>query len=250
MYAIVVASVNAFLQRIGRGNRKTDVCKVAALYATEQELALFKALRHCATNGNLDDIHDYDRPSVRFQQIVGFAWRSARLGKKPLTKARFSNNAIDKDHLPVLEDMISTGAMENIRGALVLSDPLMDQGDRRQIHTTIAGTPTANVIDGATGDTVVCAGGGGITEGAIFVGGKMRQVVARVDGSLTLEPAKRKKTPLATLPATRGKRGLSRVIVWSLGKLAGHDPRIWTRNGSRLTTYGESTRLYRSLYFR
>ncbi len=240
--AVVLAdppfSVNAFLQRIGRGNRKTDVCKVAALCATKQELALFQALQHCATNGNLDDIHDYDRPSVRFQQIAGFAWKSARLDKNPLTKARFSNNHIDKDHLPVLEDMISTGAMEYIRGALVLSDPLMDQGDRRQFHTTIAGTPTANVIDGSTGDTVVSAGGGGITEGAIFVGGKMRQIVSRVDGSLTLEPVKGKKTPLATLPATRGKRGLSRVIVWALGEIAGHDPRIWTRNGNRLTTWG------------
>ena len=59
-----------------------------------------------------------------------------------------------------------------------------------------------------------------------------------MDGSVSLEPAKGKKLPLSTLPATRGRRGLGRRIVWALGEIAGHDSRLWELDGDRLTTWG------------
>ena len=240
--AIVLAdppfSVNAFLQRIGRGNRKTDICRVVALYANQQELALFQALYHCAVSGVLDDIHDYDRASVRFQQILSFAWRGARRDKKPLTMKNLGERTCEHQHMPVVEDMLSTGALENFRGALVPNDSLMDQGDKRQIHTTITGMPTLNLVDSATGDTVISADGPGITEGALFVGGKLKRVTGNVDGSVSLESIKGEKLPISALPATRGKRGFGRRVVWALGEIAGHDPRSWKCEGNRLTNWG------------
>lgn len=240
--AIVLAdppfSISAFLQRIGRGNRTTNICKVIALYSTEQELSLFQALHHCASTGILDDIHEYDRAAVRFQQILSFAWRGVNRDKKPLTMKNLAERTCDKEHGPVVDNMLSTGALEDVRGALILSDDLMDQGEKRQIHTTISGAATLNMVDSSTGETLVSASGQGITEGALFIGGKLKQVVENVDGSVSLEPIKGKKLPLSTLPATRGKRGLGRRIVWALGEIAGHDPSSWELDGDRLITWG------------
>ena len=240
--AIVLAdppfSVNAFLQRIGRGNRKTDVCRVVALYSNEQELALYQALHRCAVTGALDDIHDYDRASVRFQQILSFAWRGVSRDKKPLTLKNLVERTCDDEHVSVVEDMLSTGALENIRGALIPSDKLMDQGEKRQIHTTITGAATLNMVDSATGETLISTSGQGITEGGLFIGGKLKKVTGNVDGSISLESMKGEKLSISTLPATRGKRGLGRRIVWSLGEIAGHNPRSWEIAGDRLTTWG------------
>lgn len=231
-------SVNAFLQRIGRGNRKTGVCRVVALYSNEQELALYKALHHCAVTGALDDIHDYDRAAVRFQQILSFAWRGVSRDKKPLTLKNLAERTCDIEHVSVVEDMLSTGALQNIRGALIPSHDLMDRGEKRQIHTTITGAATLNMVDSATGETLISTSGQGVTEGGLFIGGKLKKVTGNVDGSVSLESTKGKKLPLSTLPATRGKRGLGRRIVWALGEIAGHDPRFWEIAGDRLTTWG------------
>jgi len=230
-------SINAFLQRIGRGNRKTDICKVIALYATEQELMLFHALHHCASKGTLDEIHEYDRAAVRFQQIVSFAWHGAN-HDRPLTKKNLPARTCDSGHGPVVEDMLETGSLENIQGALVLSRELTDQGERRQIHTTITGARTFNMVDSSSGETIISASGQGVTQGALFVGGKIKNVTSNVDGTISLESTRGKRLPLSSLPATRGKRGLGRRIIWALAEMAGQDPFSWEYEGSRIITWG------------
>ena len=230
-------SINAFLQRIGRGNRKTDICKVIALYATDQELTLFHALHHCASTGTLDEIHEYDRAAVRFQQIVSFAWHGANQDK-PLTKKNLSDRTCDTAHGPVVEDMLDTGALENIQGALLLSRELTDQGEKRQIHTTIAGTASLNIVDSSSGETMISASGQGITNGALFVGGKIKNITSNVDGTISLDSTRGKRLPLSSLPATRGKRGLGRRIIWGIAEVAGQNPHSWEHDGNRVITWG------------
>jgi ATP-dependent Lhr-like helicase len=229
-------SINGFLQRIGRGNRQTDICKVIALYATEQELNLFRALHHCAAIGTLDEIHEYDRAAVRFQQIVSFAWLGAEQDR-PLTRKNLAARTCDPNHGPVVEDMLETGALEEIQGALLLSRELTDQAERRQIHTTISGAATLNMVDSSSGETIISASGQGITEGSLFVGGKIKNVTANVDGSVFLEATRGRRYSLSSLPATRGKRGMGRRIIWALAEVAGEDPRVWQQEGSRLITW-------------
>jgi len=232
-------SINAFLQRIGRGNRQTDICRVVAVYSTHRELALFNALHHAACNGILDDVHDYDRPSVRFQQILSFAWRGVNRDKTPLTLQNLEARTGVHGHEPVVNDMLKTGTLENCRGALVPSTDLMDQGEKRKIHTTISGSPSMTMIDGVSGETLIATSGQNLTSGALYVGGEMKQVVSHVDGSVSLEKT-RSGRPLSTLPATRGRRGLSRRIIWALAETGGYDPAFWVIEGNRLTTWGGS----------
>jgi len=229
-------SINAFLQRIGRGNRQTDICKVIVLYSTEQELNLFKALHHCASIGTLDEIHEYDRAAVRFQQIVSFAWLGAEQDK-PLTRRNLAARTCDPNHGLVVEDMLETGALEEIQCALLLSQELTDQAEKRQIHTTITGAAILNMVDSSSGETIISASGQGITEGSLFIGGKIKNVTANVDGSVSLEATRGKRYPLSSLPASRGKRGLGRKIIWALAELSEEDPRTWQQEGSRLITW-------------
>jgi len=230
-------SINAFLQRIGRGNRTSDVCKVVVLYSTEQELKLLQALHHCSSTGTLDEIHEYDRAAVRFQQIVSFAWLGAN-HDKPLTKKNLAARTSDSGHGPVVEDMLNTGSLEEIQGALVLSQELTDQGERRQIHSTISGSATLNMVDSSSGETIISASGQGVTEGALFVGGKIKKVTANVDGTVSLEATRGKRLAMSSLPATRGKRGLGRRIIWALAEVAGQNPRAWEQDRSRVITWG------------
>ncbi|MBU0662947.1 MAG: DEAD/DEAH box helicase [Proteobacteria bacterium] len=241
--AIVLAdppySINGFLQRIGRGNRKTDTCRVIALYSTPQELALFHALHDSACNGILDDVHDYDRPSVRFQQILSYAWRGVSRDNKPLTMQNLEERTGVHGHEPVVNDMLKTGALENHRGALIPSIDLMDQGEKRKIHTTISGSATMTMVDSSSGETLIATSGQNVTSGALFVGGKMKQVTSHVDGTVSLEKG-RAGQQLSALPATRGRRGLSRRIIWALAETSGYDPHHWSYEGNRLTTWGGS----------
>src|SRR4029077_15894333 len=73
-------TVNSFLQRIGRGNRRSETCRVMALDSEDGSAELYRALLEWARTGELDDWHDYDRASVRFQQLLSLSWRAARFG--------------------------------------------------------------------------------------------------------------------------------------------------------------------------
>lgn len=71
-------SVNGFLQRIGRGNRRTGTCGVVGFRSSDDDEQLMQALLDCGRHGDLDDVYEYDRPSVRFQQVLSLAWRATR----------------------------------------------------------------------------------------------------------------------------------------------------------------------------
>ena len=122
------ATVSSFLQRIGRGNRRTGVCRVIAFRGSEDDEQMMRALIDCGRRGELDDAHEYDRPSVRFQQVVSLCWRATRQDRT-LSAAALAKEAGTTRHDPVINDMIDTGCLSSIRGALVPSDPLMDEGN-------------------------------------------------------------------------------------------------------------------------
>jgi ATP-dependent Lhr-like helicase len=232
------SSINTFLQRIGRGNRRSNLCKVVTISTDEQERSIYQALLHCARLGLLDEVHEYDRPSVRFQQVLSLAWRGVR-GSRPLTYNNLIHQTGGEDHSRVVEDMVSTGALQDIAGVLIPADDLMDEGDRRMIHSVISGSSNVPLVDGSTGEILGYAGHEGIDPGSIFLGGKLTRVDSGYNGEVYLEPISGQiGLSLTRLPSTRGRRGLSRRVVWGIAELAGINPRRWTRSGSRLQTWG------------
>ena len=241
LLADVPTSVNSFLQRVGRGNRRSETCHVLGLDSEPGSAELYAALLDCARNGELDDWHDYDRAAVRFQQVLSMAWMAARSGIR-LTPRKIEMLCGNGDHEAVIRDMLSVGHLRNIRGTLIPSDALMDEGDARRIHSVIAADRNTRVVDVKTGEEVALAGDT-LEEGAVFFAGtKMQRVVGREGSGVYVTGVSSEKEPLAVLPSARGGfGGPSRNLMWAVARRRGYDPKKWIRKDRKLLTWGGTT---------
>lgn len=233
-------SVNGFLQRIGRGNRRTGTCRVVGFRSSDDDEQLMQALLDCGRRGDLDDVYEYDRPSVRFQQVLSLAWRATREDRS-LTEKHLAAEAGTDEHTRVVHDMLSTGCLVDLRGALVPSDRLIDEGDAGRIHTVIAGGVSSSVVDIRTGDTAFRDADAATTGGALFHAGAMRRLLAGGDGAAYLGDNAKRSHPLAKIKATGPALPNSRSIIWALARLNGYDPARWQLNGGTLLTWGGQT---------
>ena len=233
-------SVSSFLQRIGRGNRRSGICRVVAFRDSVDTESVFGALLDCARRGELDDVHEYDRPSVRFQQVLSLTWHAVR-HEDGLKREEIPSLSGGVDHADVVDDMLDMGAISSVHGVLIPSDEWIDTGDERRIHTVISGGSGLPVIDTLSGNVVASAARHGHTGGLMYIGGKFKQLHGGADGSMYLEPPKEGRHPLAKLPTTHYSGGLSRVVVWAIACRNGLDPTWWHWEGSSIVTWGGTT---------
>jgi len=76
-------------------------------------------------------------------------------------------------------------------------------------------------------------------DGVVFIGGRRRTAVVSPAGESYLSHVSATRgMPLARLPAARGKRGLSRRLVWGIAEISGFDPKRWQVEGNCLRTWG------------
>jgi ATP-dependent Lhr-like helicase len=230
-------TVSGFLQRIGRGNRRSGICRVIAFRSSDDDENLVRALLDCARRGQLDDVHEYDRHSVRFQQVLSLCWRATRQDH-PLSITALCAEAGTEAHTPVVHDMISTGRLASVRGALIPCDRLMDEGDAGRIHTVIAGRSGSAVVDVRTGKTAMRDADESTAGGAVFHTGSMRRLTVGSDGEVYLAGEAGRSHQLARIKGTGPARPMSRSIVWGLAKQRGIDPTRWRVNGNVLLTWG------------
>lgn len=233
-------SVSGFLQRIGRGNRRTGTCRVVAFRESEQDERLFRALVDCGRRGELDDVHEYDRPSVRFQQVLSLCWRATR-EDRPLSIAALAAEADTGEHVTAVRDMLETGCLADVRGALIPCDRLMDEADAGRIHTVISGRVGTPVIDMRTGKPAIRDADESTAGGAVFHGGSMRRLVAAPGGGTYLGGQASRSHSLARIRATGPAAPVSRSIVWGLARQGGFDPARWQLGGAELVTWGGAT---------
>ena len=233
-------SVSGFLQRIGRGNRRTGVCRVIAVRRSDDDERLIRALVDCAKRGDLDDVHDYDRPSVRLQQVVSLAWRATRQDR-PLSVAALCAEASDERHAPIIADMIDTGCLSNVRGALVPCDRLIDEADAGKIHSVIAGRTGTAAVDLRTGKPALWDVDEATAGGAVFLGGAMRRLTAAAEGGVYLREMAGRGHPLARIKGTGPAAPMSRSVLWGLARQGGLDPTRWRLTGAELQTFGGVT---------
>ena len=240
--AIVLAeppsTINGFLQRIGRGNRRSGKCRVWAAVQDTLQQEIYRALHYCAGRGYLDDIHEYQRHSVEFQQTISFAWELSRKDKR-LTRQGIKSILGDHVSHETVDDMVTSGALRQIGNALVPSQYWMDQGDQRRIHTVLAATGGVPIIDLQSGETVGMAPRDAQASGKLFTGTRVREIRASDESGFYLGSSKVSQGRLAGLPTGRMRSlGLPRRLVWAHAELGGTDPRIWSYDQGVLTTWG------------
>ena len=239
--AVVLAdpprTISSFLQRIGRGNRRSDSCRVICFRSSKQDEQFMNALLDCARRGEQDDVFEHDRPSVRFQQILSLAWKSTRTDQ-PMSMSRMVAKAGTDLHGHVAEDMIETGALKNIQGALIPCNDLMDEGDEGRIHSVIGGGASGRVIDGKTGMDALYDPDESSVGGIAFHAGSMRVVKARDDGELFLGDVAKRLSRLARIKATGPAVPISRSVIRSLARQQGEDPNRWRMGRGAVLTWG------------
>jgi hypothetical protein len=177
---------------------------------------------------------------VRFQQVLSLAWRATR-EDRPLTVKQLAAEAGTDEHTPVVYNMLATGCLIDLRGALVPSDRLIDEGDAGRIHTVIAGGVSSTVVDIRTGDTAFRDADEASTGGALYHAGAMRRLMSGGDGVAYLGEVASGSHPLARIKATGTALPMSRSIVWALARMNGYDPGRWQLSGSSLLTWGGQT---------
>ncbi len=232
-------AVSSMLQRVGRGNRRSDRCLVWACAADEWEARVINAVHECAIRGELDDVHDYARPSVQAQQAMSAAWVGLRRDS-PLTLSNLRERTGDAVSRDVVDDMVTVGVLRQVRGALLPSDEWCDYGDARKLHSVLLGGRGVPLVDVQSGETIAEVNQTAAAQGALYAGGGLR-VVHGADGRGVYVSTQQGtvSSKLARLPSARGRRkGLSRQVVWSMAKSEGYDPTKWTRDGATLITWG------------
>ena len=214
-------SVSSMLQRLGRGNRRSERCVVWACAADEWEFRVINAVYDCAVRGELDDVHDYTRPSVQFQQAIGAAWVGLRRDS-PLTPTNLKERTGGAVSSAVVDDMVKSGVLREMRGALLPSDEWCDYGDARKLHSVLVGGGGVPLVDVHSGETIAEVSRGADAQGTLYAGGGLRVVHGADDRGVYVGIEQGASTSrLVRLPSARGRfRGLSRQVVWSMARSA------------------------------
>jgi hypothetical protein len=199
---------------------------------------VLSALARCATNGELDDVHEYHRPSVDFQQILSAAWMGLRQ-HRPLTRQNLPVRTGGVEPA-VLDDMLESGVLDLAGSAILPTNEWCDLGDERKIHSVIVGAPGQPLVDLLSGEVLGHGAANDALGGMIFAGGGLRPVKGGDENGVYLGPQTSSgNRPLARLPSARGRmRGLSRQVVHAIADLKGWDRSRWRKDGDKLLTWG------------
>jgi ATP-dependent helicase Lhr and Lhr-like helicase len=158
--AVVLAdvpwSISSMLQRIGRANRRTNVCRVMAIAPQENERKMMEMMFNNAKTGILE-VHEYQPDmSVIVQQIFSMLYRPS------------GSSGAEVEHIrSIFEDYCDWDVVEKISDNLVKLDfikkkedkwypttALMDLGERGSIHSNIPDRHGVMVINDLNGDKV------------------------------------------------------------------------------------------------
>lgn len=154
--ADVPLSVSSLLQRIGRGNRRTDTCKVVGIYKDEAERTHLDNMIEHAKNGILEkEIYSPDR-SVIVQQIFSSLYTphgSPGLNEESL-KRIFSDFVPWRHVLEIIDHLESEGNLVKKAGKWFPSQEIMDLGDSGKIHSNIPDRQGVKVVDRNSGRSI------------------------------------------------------------------------------------------------
>ena len=149
--AIILAepptSVSALLQRVGRGNRRSNVVRAIAVCPTQDERELMEAMFEAARQGNLESSPYQPDLSVVVQQLFSllFSRPSGMPREEFITVFRdFCDDSILDD---ILANLAQQGLLEERRGRWYASSRVMDMGERGSIHSNIPNRIAQKVID-------------------------------------------------------------------------------------------------------
>jgi len=133
-------NVSSLLQRIGRGNRRTNKLYAVGVYTNRWEKILFETFFDCAINGQLFDRHYQPSLSVIPQQIYSYLYQRRRIGSTLKSVHRILVPPYDEGQVTAtFKKLVDDDKIREIRrGIYFLTSKLEKKIDWGKIHSNIA----------------------------------------------------------------------------------------------------------------
>ncbi|MEO0183902.1 MAG: DEAD/DEAH box helicase [candidate division WOR-3 bacterium] len=151
-------SISSLLQRIGRGNRRTDKLFALGIYTNNWEKILFETFFDCARRGELYEKRYQPSLSIIPQQIYSYLYQRRRIGTTlksliELFRPLYGETVVRE----VFKQLVNEGNIKEFRtGIYFLSDRLENKIAYGKIHSNIAEKSFGEyeVLDTSTGTPV------------------------------------------------------------------------------------------------
>lgn len=149
--AVVLAevpwSVSSLLQRIGRGNRRTQKCRVFAIFNSEEERAMFEMMFKVAIEGFVEPVEYSPDLSVVVQQIFSSLYANPSGLESDYFIELFNGFCSEGDLKDISSHLATKGWIEKRYDKWYATTKVKDWGEKGKIHSNIPSTKTLKVID-------------------------------------------------------------------------------------------------------
>jgi ATP-dependent helicase Lhr and Lhr-like helicase len=180
--------VPSLLQRIGRGNRRSDQTVVMACSENRLDVLLNRAMLQCARNGDLGPVRVGKEYAVARQQVASFILQADRPWREQSQLAQLMVECEPTlDANLVIDHLVGTGELTRDVSRVRLGPPWLERADTGSIHSNIEAPPGSDVVDGKSGQ-VLAHNVSSHVGTTIGVGGKTRRVTERTENRIEVDP--------------------------------------------------------------
>jgi ATP-dependent Lhr-like helicase len=145
----------AFLQRIGRGNRRTSKTRVMLCHKDPGEALIQAAMLDGARCGFLGPAEIGPCYAVARQQLASFIFQSARLERREsIVVELLESHLPPTDTRQLIDHLVSISDLQRGPSGISLGEDWLDATERGEIHCNIEGQPGYTVSDQSTGDQI------------------------------------------------------------------------------------------------
>ena len=156
--AVVLAevpwSVSSLLQRIGRGNRRTQKCRVFAIFNSEEERSMFEQMFRIAIEGYVEPVEYSQDLSVVVQQIFSSLYANPNGLESGYFIELFEGFCSECDLRDILSHLSEKEWIEKRHNKWYATTKLMDWGEKGKIHSNIPSIKTLKVVDADSKRTI------------------------------------------------------------------------------------------------
>lgn len=194
------SSISAFLQRVGRGSRRSGKVQAVAIANSEQDRASLQAMFDDATAGTLSSEAYAADLSVAVQQAFSYLYQY-RSGVSEVELISLLSELCDEQiSQSILQHLSQTDWIQRVGGQWYPATLLLDLAQKGQIHSNISSSGACKVVDVSTGKEIGTASG---IQNEIFSLARQSWRVLSIDYGVIRVTRFHGKVNAATFPASK-----------------------------------------------